>query len=228
MKYTYLLLNLLTIAFPLIRSFEHRIKFFYKWKYILISSLLTSMIFIPWDIWFTAEGVWSFNPQYLTGIYLVNLPIEEWLFFFCIPFACIFIYEVLNYFVKKDIFKSVSKPLSYILVLVLLIVAITNTDKLYTTINFSATALLLMIHLFIIKSNYLGRFYFTYFVSMIPFLIVNGVLTSLPVVSYDDTQNLSIRIYTIPIEDMIYSLFLILLNITFYEYFQNRSKTHEK
>ena len=67
----------------------------------------------------------------------------------------------------------------------------------------------------------MGKFYRAYLVSLIPFFIVNGILTSLPVVMYNDSENLGIRIFTIPIEDTMYSLLLLLMNIVLFEYFKN-------
>ena len=55
-------------------------------------------LFIPWDIYFTAKGVWDFNPNFIIDVKFLYLPIEEWLFFIIVPYACVFIYEVLNYF----------------------------------------------------------------------------------------------------------------------------------
>jgi lycopene cyclase domain-containing protein len=50
---------------------------------------------------------------------------------------------------------------------------------------------------------------------------VNGVLTGWllpePIVWYDNTQNLGIRLNTIPIEDSMYLLFFLLIVTTFYE-----------
>jgi lycopene cyclase domain-containing protein len=67
----------------------------------------------------------------------------------------------------------------------------------------------------------MGWFYLAYFVSLVPFLIVNGILTSLPVVWYNNAHNLGIRLYTIPIEDTMYSLLLLLMNVWLYEGIKN-------
>jgi lycopene cyclase domain-containing protein len=227
-KYLYLLLNVFTISFPLIRSFEPRIQYAKKWYALFPAIAITATFFLIWDYFFTIIGVWSFNPTYLTGIYLGALPIEEWLFFITVPFACVFIYEVLNYFIKKDIFSKVSTPITFILIPLFLFIGLLNLDKWYTSVNFIAAAIMLSVHYRVYSNRILGRFYLAYLVHLIPFLIVNGVLTGSfidePVVFYNNAENLSIRLGTIPIEDIVYSMTLLLMNITLYEGFLKRKK----
>ena len=68
---------------------------------LLPSIVLMMLIFIPWDIWFTDWSVWQFNSDYIFGVKIFQLPIEEWMFFIIVPFSCVFIHEVLNYFLIK-------------------------------------------------------------------------------------------------------------------------------
>src|ERR1700741_1031957 len=97
--YTYLALILFTLSYPLFKSFEDKIRFASKWKFLFPGILASAAFFITWDILFTKYGIWSFNPDYVLGLFILRLPIEEWLFFIVVPFSCIFIYEVMNYFV---------------------------------------------------------------------------------------------------------------------------------
>ena len=229
-NYLYLILNIFTISFPLVRSFENRVQYAKNWYALFPAILATGIFFLVWDHWFTIIGVWEFNPRYLIGVYFFELPLEEWLFFLTVPFACIFIYEVLNYFVKKDVFAPVVKPLTIVLILLFLVIGLSNLDKWYTSVNFIVAAFTLAIHYFLFKGKYLGRFYLTYLVSLIPFLIVNGILTGSfideQVVKYNDLENLSIRIFTIPIEDTVYSMTLLLMNISIYEKIKSKKTIH--
>ncbi|MBE2190459.1 MAG: lycopene cyclase domain-containing protein [Candidatus Kapabacteria bacterium] len=225
--YTYLLINIATIAYPIAQSFERRLKFYNNWRFLFPAMAITGSYFIVWDILKTYYKVWEFNPKYLLGINIINLPIEEWLFFITVPFACVFLYEVLNYYVKKDILGNIAPSISLYLGLILVVLAFLNYDKAYTFVVFLLQGAFLLLHFFVLKRQWLGRFFLAYFVSLVPFMVVNGILTSLPVVIYDNTQNLGIRLYTIPIEDTIYSMMLIMMNITFYEQFRNKSKIKE-
>lgn len=224
-KYLYLFLNILTISFPLVRSFEHRIQYAKKWYALFPAIGITGLFFLVWDHWFTVMGVWEFNPRYLTGIFIFELPLEEWLFFLTVPFACIFIYEVLNYFVKNDVLGTVAKPITIVLIPVFLIIGILNLDKWYTSVNFLVATAMLSVHFVLFQGKHLGRFYLTYLVHLIPFLLVNGILTGSfidePVVIYNNAENLGIRILTIPIEDTVYSMTLLLMNLTIYERIKN-------
>jgi lycopene cyclase domain-containing protein len=67
MKWYYLALDLFSLSFPLIRSFENKLKFYTKLKYLFPALLFANIIYIPWDIWFTKTGIWGFNQDYLLG-----------------------------------------------------------------------------------------------------------------------------------------------------------------
>ncbi|MDD5507884.1 MAG: lycopene cyclase domain-containing protein [Bacteroidales bacterium] len=66
--------------------------------------------------------------------------------------------------------------------------------------------------------TYLSLFYVSLIVCLVPKFLVSGVLTSLPVVSYNDFENLNFRFYTIPADDFIYFFGLFIMNITLYEF----------
>ena len=95
-NFTYLIILIGSIAVPLMYSFEKQVRFYTKLKYILPGMIFTATIFIIWDLRFEELGIWKFNPRYTTGIYILNLPVEEWLFFFVIPYCCMFIYEIVK------------------------------------------------------------------------------------------------------------------------------------
>jgi lycopene cyclase domain-containing protein len=191
-----------------------------------VAILIPAAIFIVWDELFTQLGVWGFNPKYLTGVYTGSLPVEEVLFFICIPYACVFTYEALNYLVKRDYFKSSEKSITVFLVIILLITGFTNLDKWYTSVTCIAMAVFLSALQFIFKTKFLSRFYFAYLFILIPFFMVNGILTGTgldePVVWYNNAENLGIRMGTIPIEDTFYGMLLLLMNVSIFEWLQKK------
>jgi hypothetical protein len=224
MKNTYLLINFLTVLFPIILSFDKRVRFFQSWKYIFPGLFISGLLFLFWDYLFTIYGVWSFNPDYVKGIYFLNLPLEEILFFVTVPFACIFIYECLNYYIKRDLLESVSVYISYLLIGLCAVLLVLFYDRVYSLITFGLLLVILLIAQFVLKLKFLSRFYLAYLVSLIPFYIVNGLLTSIPVVMYNNEENMAFRVGTIPFEDHFYSMAMLLLNIMFFEYFRKRAK----
>jgi lycopene cyclase domain-containing protein len=220
-KYLYLALNILSFIVPFFFSFYPKANFSKKWKYVLPAILITAVLFIAWDEFFTRKGIWGFNPRYLTGIYVFSLPLEEVLFFFCIPYACIFTYFALNYLVEKDHLFPHQELISSVLIFGLLLFGCYYIDKWYTGVTFLLTGLFLAYQMLKLRPRYMGRFYFAFIFILIPFFIVNGILTGSfidePVVWYNDAENLGIRIGTIPVEDVFYGLLMILLSISLAE-----------
>ncbi len=219
--YLYLILNLSAIFIPLLAGFDRRLRFDKQWMFVFPAMLLTMVVFIPWDMLKTSAGVWGFNPRYISGIFIGNLPIEEWMFFIAIPYACLFTYHSLNYLVKRDYLGRYANHITVSLAFILLVLGFLHLNKLYTSVTFISTGSFLLVMRFVVRPHYWGRFYMMYLVTLIPFFIINGILTGSwiqeAVVHYDNSQNLGIRIGTIPIEDMVYGLLMLLMNVGWYE-----------
>jgi hypothetical protein len=60
-----------------------------------------------------------------------------------------------------------------------------------------------------------------YPILLIPFFIVNGILTGSglpqPIVWYNNAENIGIQLWTIPVEDIFYGFELMLINVYLYE-----------
>ncbi|NUQ81748.1 MAG: lycopene cyclase domain-containing protein [Bacteroidetes bacterium] len=222
MKYTYLFLNLITILGPVIMSFEKKIRFFRYWKPAFTALTFSGLFFLSWDYLFTYKRIWSFNPDYLTGFYLGVLPIEEILFFITVPFACLFIYEVVRFYYPAPGWNPQALIIGIIWGSFLIGIALMNIPKLYTSVKLLLTGGFLLYMSLMIKPVYMAQFWILYLIHLIPFALINGVLTSLPVVRYDDYYNLGIRLGTIPIEDTQYSLLLLLMTVAVFEHYKQK------
>jgi lycopene cyclase domain-containing protein len=231
-KYLYLAIDVLTILVPLIASFYPKSPFYKKWKYLLPAIILPAIIFLVWDEIFTQHDVWGFNEEYLTGIFIGTLPLEEVLFFICIPYACVFTYFTLNYLIEKDHLFPHHELISSALIVTLLVVGARHMEKWYTGLTFISLGLLLAYVVLRLRPRYMGRFYFAFVVILFPFFIVNGILTGSwidgEVVWYSNVHNLSLRLGTIPVEDVFYGMLLMLMNIIIFEWLQERERLRNR
>jgi lycopene cyclase domain-containing protein len=191
-----------------------------------LAVLLPAIFFTLWDEWFTQMGVWGFNPRYLIGIQLGSLPLEEILFFICIPYACVFTYEAVNYLIQWRMNLTQQNRITDFLIVVLFLTGIIFYDRWYPFVTFILASVFLLLHRWVWKSEYVGKFYVAFLFILIPFFIVNGILTGSgieeQVVWYNDSENLGIRMLTIPVEDTFYGMLLLLMNISLFEYFQKK------
>lgn len=224
--YTYIYMHLFALVPVLSLSFDKKVAYYKKWEHLFPALLIVAIIFWIWDIWKTAVGVWGFNPTYYTFKF-INLPIEEWLFFFTFPWASIFIYECLNaYFPKNTFLKNIDTPLSIGLIITLLAVALSHWQQTYTFVTFLLAGCLVLWHFIRGDKKLRSNFYRAYIVGLIPFVLVNGVLTGgftqEPVVFYNPNEYLGLRFITIPFDDFAYNLILLFSVLLFYDHFKNR------
>lgn len=201
----------------------HFIRF---WKPYFTSIILIGLFFILWDVYFAYEDIWGFNDQYLVGLRILKLPIEEWLFFLLIPYSSNFIHYSLEYFFPKfQLRERFAQVITGILFLVGLSVTVLNFDKTYTVVNFGVFSLLMLLQL-IFKWKYIRRFYLSFILIYIPFYFVNSALTGSytekPVVFYDNAENLGIRIGTMPLEDSFYCFSMLYGSVLLFEYLRRK------
>ncbi len=221
MQYTYILINFFTVIICFLASFDRRIQFNKLFGKFLLSSTIVAIPFIVWDIWFTGKGVWWFDYRYTLGVKISGLPIEEWLFFYCIPFACVFTYYCLEKFFKlawADLFNNL---IVFTAVIVLCLAGLLYYERIYTLLTVIVTLITLCYLHFIAKKEWIGKASFVYLILMPGFFAVNGILTGSiipsPVVNYNPDDFLGVRMGTIPIEDTVYGYSQFLLNIYFFK-----------
>ena len=226
--YTYSLILFFTVIICFIASFDRRIKFNNHFGSFLKAAILVAIPFIAWDVWFTAHGVWWFDTNYTLGIPFFGLPLEEILFFICIPFSCIFTYYTIDKYYKWEVLSAFNNLLVFVSIIVLSVVGLLNFDKIYTVIT-AMVAILTLIYLhFIVKAEWITKASVIFTFLMLGFFPVNGILTGSflesPIVNYNPKDFLGIRIFTIPIEDAVYGYAQFLLVLYFFKRFQERNR----
>ena len=228
----YLILNIASFIIPFAYSFEKKMHFIRWWKSVFLSIFIVAGFFIFWDVIFTRYGVWGFNPDYHLGIDIAGLPIEEILFFICIPYASIFThYAFIYFFENAKLTDKLTKYINIGLLIIAIFVLFYAFPKKYTTVTFSIF-ILLMGYSLLKKPPILSQFYITFLIILIPFFIVNGILTGSfidnEVVWYNNDENLKIRLFTIPIEDAVYAFNMLYPGLLLIEFFKKKFNKEQK
>lgn len=224
----YLWIILGTIIFPFLLSFDRKIHFYTHWKTVFPALLLVGLVFLVWDNYFTAHGVWGFNEKYIQGIYLFLLPLEEVLFFLVVPYACVFVYEVLKGYFPNLKLDLLGRVFAFVMVISGFLLAIVYMKNWYTLTACALSVLLIIGIYFRARATWFNYFALAFIVCLIPFLIVNGILTGFttpePVVWYSEDHITGVRIGTIPLEDLFYNLDMLLPAVFIHELLSQKRK----
>lgn len=232
--YAYLIIHAASLAVPLALSFDKKVAFYTKWKYLFPAMVIPALLFLVWDEYFTRIGVWGFSEAHTTGVKIGHLPIEEIMFFFTVPYCCVFVYECIRCYFPR---LQASRNASLFLLLagfLMLVTGIIFIDRAYTAYTFVLNAAFISI-LFAFKRFFNAfdalSFLVSYAICLIPFFIVNGFLTAIPIVWYNDAENLGIRVFSffpspmhnIPFEDAFYGMLLIMMNVAVFERLRSKA-----
>lgn len=227
--FTYALVLFFTIIICFIASFDRRIHFHHHFGAFIKAAIVVAIPFIAWDVWFTSKGVWWFNTNYTLGLVIAGLPIEEWLFFICIPFSCVFTYFCFDKFFKLEWLKGFNNMIVFVSIIVCALVALLHHDRIYTLVTAIITILTLIYLHFIARAQWISKASFIFGILMLGFFPVNGVLTGTglksPIVNYNPNDFLGIRMGTIPIEDAVYGYTQFLLVLYCFKRFQKKPIT---
>ena len=207
----YVAIDLLVLALPLALSFDRKVAFWRKWPQVFAAIAAVVVVFGAWDAWMAARGIWSFNPDHAGTWRFLHLPPGEWLFFVCVPYACLFVLECVRaYFPDREI--RIPPGAFYVLAAFFGVLATLYRERGYTATVFLACGLVAgALPAFVPATVRSRNFWIGLGLTDLPFLVANGFLTGIPVVRYDDAENLAIRVGSIPLEDFFFSFAMLAL-----------------
>ena len=227
----YILLDIACLAGPLALSFDKKVRFNTYFGPTLKSLLIVGLFFLLWDLYFTYLGVWGFNPRFLLGLNIINLPIEEVLFFLAIPFAFLFTYECIKVYFNYRFNKWLVKLIILFFLSWTIQIGTFHYYDIYTA-SVGTFVSVSLIYFLIKTPEWFSNFLVSYWVILIPFFFVNGLLTGMftdePIVWYNNLETQGVRIVTIPLEDFLYAFGLLLWNTWFFERFRGINRIEKQ
>jgi len=224
MNYTYLLTDLVLLLLTVALFSVKKMEFARNSKFIILSVLINVFVFsIPTEF-LTQLKVIVFNPPYLTGMTLWELPIEELLFLFLLPLAGIGIYQLLNIRYPDNTLEKYSLAVSNIMLGICIAMLYFGHTKLYTVFTFAILLVFIIYVEYVSKIRFMYRFYRAFLVALIPFYLTATVLTTVPVIQYNAKETLDFNLVHIPFESHFYFMGMLLLSIFLYEVFKARAR----
>ena len=213
----YVRIDLLVLALPLALSFDRKVAFWKRWPQVFAAIAAVVLVFGAWDAWMAARGIWSFNPAYAGEFRFLHLPPGEWLFFVCVPYACLFVLVCVRAYLSDRVLRIPRRAFAVPAALFFAL-AFLYRERGYTATVFLATGLALAALEGAASGTLRSRnFWIALGLTYLPFLVANGFLTGIPIVRYDDAENLALRVGPIPLEDFFFSFSMLGLSILVYD-----------
>jgi len=183
----------------------------HDWLRLLQVFALVSVPFVLLDSLSHARGWWAYNPDFVMGVRLLGLPVEEIMFFFVVPFACLYLYSAMQRAAPDVPFRRawLWRGVIGLAVVAGIILAIIEPKErtIFDAVLFAVVGTVAMFR----RPTRTTAIWLLLVLGL--FLVVNTVLTALPIVAYDATFGSMYRIGTIPFEDALYNLSFLLLSL---------------
>lgn len=92
MEYLLILLTVFFTTFGIAKLL--RIRVYQSWRERIFIPLTLLVIGVAWDTYAVTRGHWTFNDEFLIGIYIGKLPLEEYVFIIVVPYLVLVVYHV--------------------------------------------------------------------------------------------------------------------------------------
>lgn len=222
-NFSYLIITLIAIIIPLLFSFKSGIRNYSKLKYFIPALLFSGTIFMLWNMRFEELGIWRVNPDFIIGKQIFRIPLEEWLFLFAISYFPFIIYEKVKFKFQNAGNPNIYLGISLVLLVIFGLVAFLSREKLYTFFTFFLLTIYFGYTIFRNRFKiFFPKFYVAFLISILPFLIIKSILIKIPVISYENLHTIGIRLFQVPVEDFGHFFLLFLMNVTIFEYLNER------
>lgn len=220
-KHLYTIIALAVLAGPLALSFDDKVHFYTHWPAAFLALTLTGILYIFWDSLVVRRGDWSFNPTFTGSFRLFHLPVGEILFFITVPYACLFLFEVVKAYLPQGELFAVEPVSLFAGALVFVVAAWVFRHLGYTFLTLTSVVIFLST-LGLTHPTLVGRteFWIWFGFCFVAFAVVNGIYTALPTIHYNPKAIWGIKIGTIPLEDFFYNLSYLGLTLCFYLLFE--------
>ena len=221
MKYEYLIFNIIVLSGPLFFGSLKKFYFLNYWKQALLTISISAIPFLIWDAAVTNRH-WFFAEEYTLGIRFFQIPIEEIMFFFTVPYACLFTWQMVKKFSQGNALhkKQNNRFVEFITAIIFILIGIYTAlyGKEYTAIASIFFAISVLFDTIWGAKIFTTKTFWIYFLFVSFFtLIFNGYLTWRPIVTYDEIYQLGFRIFTIPIEDFFFGYALLIISTSLFE-----------
>ena len=98
-QYLLLMAGCLLITLPLELVLEARV--YARWRLMLLALLPAVLVFVVWDLVGIIRLHWTYNPEYISGVHLCVMPLEELLFLIVIPICGLLTYEAVGTVLRR-------------------------------------------------------------------------------------------------------------------------------
>jgi len=221
-NYWYLLMLFILAGLTLFLFIKKSIVFIMEFKYMIPAIIFSGAIFVLLNNRLLGNGIISYNANYLIGKNIYNLPIEEWLFLLVISLFSFSVYILISVKFAKFDKQNLSYFISILLLTGFAYIAWSSRQKL---VPFFIFFLLLIYFGYTVFRNrfrsHLGKFFISYLVVAVPFLLIKAILNTLPVLLYNNEHILGLRLFNMPVEEFGTLFLLMLMNITIFEYLRD-------
>lgn len=225
MNYYYLLINLALLVFSFVLALDKKSQAIRSWKLMLPAVVVSGLLFSIIAFILNQFKVSVFNDEYLFGIRILQLPIEEVLFHFLLAFAGLNVYVVLNEHFPKNNLEKFSLSTSNLLLGVLIAMLFFTHTKVYSIVVFSVLFLTLFYIEYVNKRRFMYKFYRAYAVMLIPFCLLYMLIGGLPILSYSVGETINLKLGAIPFEGFFYLMSILLLSVYLFELVKSKSKS---